>query len=428
MIATLRRISWIYWLQQIHLWAGIVLSIPLVVLAITGSVLVYGHDIEHLFGVEGPRASAGASRSPDEIIAAAKSVAQPGQIPIAFRMPDEPGDPAFVRLGRGGGRGPGAAAAPAQGQPAQGQQPAPLAPPTVSPFAGSIAVMVDPVTLQVLGQQGAMTGWLRVFHDLHGNMLIPGRDGRQTVGWLGVVLLFLGCSGLILWWPRPGRWMAAFKVGKGARGARLHRELHGAVGIWSLLVFMLVNFTGVYLAFPETTASVIRSVMPGRDLRTVMFTTRVEPVRGASPISLNAAVALAQDAVPGGTFRTAFLPTRPDQPMRLSLARPGDAQGAPQVTVLVDPWAGKVVETLNPESFTAGETFLAWQRALHEGSGLGGLYKFIVFLSGLIIPLFVVTGISMWWLRRRARKALDAQRAAAIAGAANSAAKKPRAA
>jgi uncharacterized iron-regulated membrane protein len=130
-------------------------------------------------------------------------------------------------------------------------------------------------------------------------------------------------------------------------------------------------------------------------------------------------VALAQDAVPGGTFRTAFLPTRPDQPMRLSLARAGDAPGAPLVTVLVDPWAGKVVEALNPQSFTAGETFLAWQRALHEGSGLGGVYRFIVFLSGLIIPLFVVTGISMWWLRRRARRALDAQRRAAMAGGQN---------
>jgi uncharacterized iron-regulated membrane protein len=89
--------------------------------------------------------------------------------------------------------------------------------------------------------------------------------------------------------------------------------------------------------------------------------------------------------------------------------------------VLIDPWAAKVVDAHDPQTFTAGETLIAWQRALHEGQGLGGVYKFAVFLSGLIVPLFVVTGICMWWLRRRARRALEAERRAAIAGGRNAA-------
>jgi uncharacterized iron-regulated membrane protein len=89
------------------------------------------------------------------------------------------------------------------------------------------------------------------------------------------------------------------------------------------------------------------------------------------------------------------------------------------VTVLIDPWTAKVIEAHDPQNFSAGETLIAWQRALHEGQALGGIYKFAVFLSGLIVPLFVVTGICMWWLRRRVRRALDAQRRAAIAGSQN---------
>ena len=39
-----------YWLQQFHLWIGLILLLPLVMMGVTGAVLVYGHDIEHLLG------------------------------------------------------------------------------------------------------------------------------------------------------------------------------------------------------------------------------------------------------------------------------------------------------------------------------------------------------------------------------------------
>jgi len=80
------------------------------------------------------------------------------------------------------------------------------------------------------------------------------------------------------------------------------------------------------------------------------------------------------------------------------------------VTVFVDPWRRRVVEILDPRSFTAGETFLAWQHALHAGEGLGWLWKGLVAIAGLLPLLFAATGISMWWLKRRNRRARAASR------------------
>ena len=45
-----QRRSFRYWLQQLHLWIGLILLLPLVMMGITGAVLVYAHDIEHLLG------------------------------------------------------------------------------------------------------------------------------------------------------------------------------------------------------------------------------------------------------------------------------------------------------------------------------------------------------------------------------------------
>jgi uncharacterized iron-regulated membrane protein len=227
-------------------------------------------------------------------------------------------------------------------------------------------------------------------------------------------MLFMCVSGLVLWWPR-GRWGPAFTVRRDARGFRLHRELHGAVGIWSLVLFMLVNFTGVYLAFPQQIGSAVNAVWPGRDMRAAQFQARVEPMRGAMAISLDDALALAKERVPDARFLNAFLPTRPDQALRIGMIRTGHGEGAPTITVIIDPWRKKIVDVFDPRTLSTGETIIAWQRALHYGQGLGAGYKFLVFVVGLVIPLFAVTGFLMWWLKRRNRRAGERAKAAIIA-------------
>lgn len=402
-----QRRTFRYWLQQLHLWIGLILLLPLVMMGITGAVLVYAHDIEHLLGQGDPPATAvGEWRAPSELIEAAKGATKdPGRIPIAVRWPIEVGEPAAVRLSRPGMaterpqfRGPqppaGAPATQAQGRV-----------PTQSPFAGSLQILIDPVSLELLETQQAMTGWVRFFHDLHGHVFITGGLGREIVGWLGVAMLVLGCSGLYLWWPRPGQWKAAFTVRRKAKGLRLHRELHGALGIWSLLLFMLVNFTGVYLAFPQQISAAVNTVWPGRDMRAAMFQARVEPMRGGTPITLDAAIDLARSRVPDARFLNAFLPVRLDQALRIGMIRPGHVEGAPIITVIIDPWRNSVVDVFDPRTLSTGEKIIAWQRALHYGIGLGATYKFLVFVSGVIIPIFAVTGFFMWWIKRRRRRA-----------------------
>src|SRR5882672_4279867 len=99
-----QRRSFRYWLQQLHLWIGLILLLPLVMMGITGAVLVYAHDIEHLLGQGEPAAkTVGEWRSPSELIEAAKAATKdPGRIPIAVRWPIEIGEPAAVRLSRPG--------------------------------------------------------------------------------------------------------------------------------------------------------------------------------------------------------------------------------------------------------------------------------------------------------------------------------------
>jgi uncharacterized iron-regulated membrane protein len=129
------------------------------------------------------------------------------------------------------------------------------------------------------------------------------------------------------------------------------------------------------------------------------------------------ALALARAAVPDGTLRLIGLPSRPDQPVRVAFLPPGGQVGQPTITAFIDQTARKVVEVRDPRQFTAGESFLAWQHALHAGEGLGVLWQGLVFVSGFLPVLFVITGLSMWWMKRRNRRAAGARRDAVLEAA-----------
>jgi len=384
------RRRWRAWLLQLHLWVGIALCPPFVMLGVTGSVLVYAHELEALFAGRKP-AAFGTTQPASAIIEAAQSVAGDGMVPSLFLPAGEPGEHAFVRLTRPGEAGP--------------------------PRAG-LQVQVDPVSLEAMVREPG-SGVLRQMTRLHANLLIPGRVGRQIIGWFGVAMLVLGVSGLVLWWPKRGRWRAAFLVKQGAGRLRLLRDLHGAVGIWTLPVFLVVTFSGVSLAFPQSTGAVIASVFPARELRAAIFSARAEPRDEAERIGIDRAIELARAAIPDGRLVSAALPVRPEQPYRVGLRPAGYAEGGPIAWVLVDPWSARVLEVLHPRDYTTGETIMAWQHGLHEGAGLGPIWRGLVFISGFLPPLFVVTGSWMWLLKTRARRAAGRHRAAALAEAAD---------
>ncbi|TWB24875.1 putative iron-regulated membrane protein [Nitrospirillum amazonense] len=399
-------------LRFLHLWVGLILGLPLLALGLSGTVLVIEPELRALFTPSLPASPADAApHGVAEVVAAAAAAldtagAPPGARPASYAAPSAPGGTATVRFQAPRRMPQGGEHAHGQGGPRpQGGGPGGGMP--------GISVHIDPVTLAVVNTPGldATIGWI---HRLHGNLLIQDRSGRDLVGYLGLIMTALGVTGLVLWWPRPGQWRQSFIVRKAAKGARFHRELHGAAGIWGLAVFLVVSFTGVAIAFPQTIAAGIASGLPMAAQTQGFAVPKVTPRDGVDPAGVDEAVAIALAASPrpGLALRGAGLPQGPDQAIRVVLAPPGgDASSA--VTLMVDPWARQVVEVRDPNAQAAGNKITGWMRPLHEGEGLGPIYRVLVALSGLLPTLFAITGISMWWIKRRNRKA-GAARAAAI--------------
>ncbi|MGC2076419.1 MAG: PepSY-associated TM helix domain-containing protein [Xanthobacteraceae bacterium] len=362
-------------LRQIHLWIALVLSLPLVVLGVTGSILVFRDELANLLEPP-PRLSThtGKPHTVTEIIAAVQARIGEEFTPVLYQAPNAPDQPAtlnFIALGRAV-KGPRV-----------------------------ISMLVDLVSLDVVRwHHDAFPGFLRVTVRLHGNLLM-GRAGRIYVGWLGFVMLVLGISGLILWWPGRNQLRAAFLVERGTRGLRLYRDLHGAIGIWTFVVFISVSFSGVYLAFPQTVSAAIKTLLPSRDTNSPAPIVRDA---GAQRIDADRAISIALSPTPGARLISIGLPLRPEQPYRVSFAHPGDGRGVPEAAALINPWSGELIELIDPRRFAPAQTVLAWLPALHFGEGLGWVWRVLVCLSGLLPAIFAFTGAAMWLITRGARR------------------------
>jgi uncharacterized iron-regulated membrane protein len=273
----------------------------------------------------------------------------------------------------------------------------------------TVEVLIDPVSLNVLGSSELVRRGpiMTVLTRIHEFLMMPDRIGLPAVGWTAIAMTFMGLSGIVLWWPRKGRWLAAFLVKRGARGLRLHLDLHHAAGIWGLLIFLVLSTSGIYLAFPQTVSGAVQAAFPARESAAMPIPPGFPKTW---PISPDEAIAIATKAVPNTRAVGVLLPRSPDAALMVQLETLGFAPSIPPITVAFDPANAGRVHIDDPRNYPLPNRILNLAYALHFSLGVGWVWTFLVFLSGLL-PLFLaVTGLTIWWTKRSRLRATAASR------------------
>ena len=408
-------------LFQIHMWIGLSVGILFILLGLSGSIIVYDPELTKVLTPAAPMATTtGAPLPLARIVEAARTSAPQSRGQAAtVALAQQRGDAVSVRFTAqrgfpGGGRGDGAgrgAPGGARGDVAGRGAGAARGPGGAAGRAGSGRgpaqdIFVDPVSGTVLGTRlVTQPTLLSIAHQTHEAMML-GQPGRTLVGYLGVGMFLLGLSGLVLWWPKGGQWKYAFGVRKTAKGFRLYREIHGMAGIWGYVFFLFVTFTGTLVAFPQvgqmlapSTSAAPQGGPPGGPRQPDPVVT---PVDGVQAISVEDAITLAQKSLPGATIRSVTIPARPTGAISVSAV----SSNGPLSTVYVDPYRSQVIETRVQQAEGANSGGISW-RLLHAGTGFGEIYRFILFLVGLLPLLFVTTGALMWFKKRQNRAAAE---------------------
>lgn len=363
-----------------HRWVGLVLGLVLAVIGATGSILSYQREIDAalhpaLFHASGPA-------DPGLTFAAIQRLAEAAGRPIGGIRPPDAVWPVWVVSPPRGAR-------------------------------GGLTGYYDPATGALLGERDARAGFIGVTRDLHDTLLLRAWGGREAVGWLGVLTLLFCATGIWLWWPRDGALGRALVTLRRRPSVVLNLDLHRLAGIWLAVVLAVVSFSGVAIIFPgwfRPLLGIAAPAAPGagpaqREAARPDAPRPDGPRREAPRLDADAAVAAALAHLPGQVVTGVMLPSGPRQAWTVTL-RPSDAD--PEVRartfLSIDARSGAVLEERGPRTRSAAEEALAMQRWLHGGALLGGTGRFLVFLSGLAMPLLFGTGLAAWLLRRRNRR------------------------
>ncbi|HYJ81664.1 MAG TPA: PepSY-associated TM helix domain-containing protein, partial [Allosphingosinicella sp.] len=203
---------------QVHKWIGIALALLIVPVSLTGSALVWHDWLDERLNpervVETP-----ASLAPSAYAEAATRLARPNERLSSLAYPGE-GGPVVATLAR--------TDSPPGGRPVRTQ------------------LYLDPASARLLDRSASNEGAVRLLHNLHGSLMVPG-VGRQIVGWIGVAMLVSSLTGLWLWWPLSGRFTRGLKW---RRRATTSANLHHQGGFWIALPLAVLSFTGAWISFP----------------------------------------------------------------------------------------------------------------------------------------------------------------------------------
>jgi len=350
---------------QIHLWLGVTLGMVGAFIGLSGSALVYDDAID---GWVNPQrhavSSAGVELSFSEYTQRGQEALAAGARIIALRLPDRYEGPIVALARSGNGTAP--------------LQRVYLDPPTGRVLDASVGR--DPLV------------WL---HNFHESLTLREYNGREIVGAVGIAMLTSSLSGVYLWWPVGGLRRSAFAF---RRGLALHRNLHYTIGVWGALVVATLSFTGIFLAYPDVGRAAVGTIVSVSPSQRIVRSTS----SSGNPIGADEAGAVALTRYPGARVIGVGLPTGPGGVYRISVREAGDRASRSGTVVFVDPRSSAILFRLDRSTRAPGDTFLLWDRILHEGGAFGAAGRFVTFLGGLMPTFLVATGIIMW-MRKRIR-------------------------
>jgi len=276
--------------------------------------------------------------------------------------------------------------------------------------AENLTVFVDPGSGRVIGQRTfyhpsnplkhSLVGF---FFKLHYAFFL-GAAGVVVVGIIGTLLIFSTASGIVVWWPRNGKWRRALSVKSRASSIRLTHDVHQVSGVYPLIVVVAVLISGLSFNLPNQFAWVVERFSPISD-----------PDVSTSPPrehTIDKALAEALSRYPGGHLQYLSIPSAPGEPFSACYADVPSLRAYVQDTrcFLFSGASGELLRVEDSTRGTAGDVFMGWQWPLHSGTILGLTGRILVFLSGLACAVLPVTGFIRWMHKRSAHEKSAAKR------------------
>ena len=246
---------------------------------------------------------------------------------------------------------------------------------------------------------------------LHRWLLLPRDPGRQVAGALALCLLGLALSGLYLRWPRrPLDWRTWLTFDPALKGRSFLWNLHAVAGTWCLVVYVALTLTGIYWSYDVVRDNI--DAWAGKPPRVAQAPGKQGTPKQSSPaVDIGLAWSSFQQHAPGWTLATLRLPARAGEAVQFTWLASDAPHERARSRMSIAPADGTLTENAPYSQQALGARLVNIIYPLHMGTYFGLPGRIIVTLASLGLPLFAITGWMLYLGRRKAKRAVQAQRA-----------------
>lgn len=360
-------------LFQIHLWVGVLLSLYVVVIALSGSVLVFEDELTATTLPAGLSSfdSQHTASIPQVMMhfAAAYPTAKVGMITVPTATV-----PAF-RLNVVGADG------------------------------RSFELVADPQTglLHPIGRT-----WVDWVHDLHIYLMLGHSYGVQVNAIGAALLMLLALTGIALWWPGIRTWTRGLRINLRTNWRRMNFDIHYAVGFWTLAIVFWWALSGFYFGFYKQVGAVVNVVSPLRN----MVSPKSLPSSGSrARVPLEMVLQAATTASPAAHLYSLSDPLLAGSAAYASMDLRQLGDFSHRDIVSIDTSSAQILSVWHYGANRSVGDWIIWSmHPLHFGTLWGLPVKILWCFLGLCLALLSITGLLMYWnrwLRHRWRSLRD---------------------
>ncbi|WP_018628303.1 PepSY-associated TM helix domain-containing protein [Niabella aurantiaca] len=363
------------WFGKWHLYLGIIAGALLCVVGLTGSILVFGDEIDQALNKDLFFAMEKQKRYSIEEIATLVPQKYPGKKVDYVYLPKE-GNPNISYV--------------------------------CYDFATEEQFFINPYTATLTGKRLHHSSFIGFVTELHTNLLMPG-PGQYIVGIATLCLLILTVSGLRLWVPQQYKkwkqWRSVLTVNFRSGFKRQNYDWHNVLGVYSAPVVIMLSLTGFALTFGPVFIAFL-FMLTGRSPQSVqqIFGQKSEWVRGGQQLSPADAALVAKRQFPNAVIRGIAYPADSTAAYRFDMRSDGVSKEGNRIMLSIDQYNGKVLLNSETDFPNIGNSYLTWIVPLHLGT-FGGLpTKILACVGGLVPLLLFITGLIVWWPRFKKRQ------------------------
>ncbi|SHN20786.1 Uncharacterized iron-regulated membrane protein [Cyclobacterium lianum] len=377
-------------LNDIHLWAGLISGLVLLVVCLTGTIYVYNTEIRelaasHLYRVEVPD---GKSRLTVETLFKEGAEFVEGKI-TGVKIPFEADRSFQVNARKEGDRSRFGTTY------------------FFNPYTGAyLGNSKEPNSAaEFMGYLFSLHRWLlldKIEEPLIGNL--ENRTLGSYITGTATILFTIGVlTGLVIWIPKKARyWRQGLKIKFTSNWKRINHDLHNTLAFYSAIVLFIMGVTGPFWSFPWYREGLQRS------LGTYQERSEGGPGRGGAKSEIQEASGevelfpIAQylkivdrELAYDGEY-SINLPQNGGREISVSKKKAGFFAPAASDRIVLDAVTGEVKELAIFRDQPFNQRVARSIKALHIGDVYGSFSKLLYFISCLIATSLPITGTLIW--------------------------------